>query len=103
MTGTVFSLRLQMQVESMDIASGSPDDEPPRHNVNMPNGNNVVSLESQQEESCLSELSKGGSDTYDGSFAGMDLRKKISKSTAEVKWLNKTVRAKKRFITRLKK
>jgi hypothetical protein len=59
----------------MDVGSGPPDDEQPMPNGNVPNGNDVVSLESQEQESCLSELSDGGSDTDDGSFSGMNLRK----------------------------
>jgi chromosome segregation ATPase len=86
----------------MDIGSRPPDDEPPRPNANVPNDDNVVSLESQEEKSCLSESSDGGSNTDDGSFSGMDLRKKISKSTTEVKRLNKIISVKKNFITRLK-
>jgi hypothetical protein len=75
---------------SMDVASGPPDDEPPKPNANMSNGDDVVSLESQQE-SCLSEsFDEGNSDTDDWSSAGTDFENKFRKSSAEVKRLNKT-------------
>jgi hypothetical protein len=86
-----------------DVENDPPDDELPLPNhANQPNGNNVVSLESQVESSLSESSGKDVSDTYGGSSVGGHIRQKLCKSTAAVKRLNKTVTAKKQFIAQLK-
>jgi chromosome segregation ATPase len=84
------------------ITNASMDDELPRPNDNQPNGDDVVLLESQVESSLSESSGKDGSDTNGGSSVGIYILKKLRKSTAAVKRLNKTVTAKKHVFTRLK-
>ena len=86
----------------MNVASGRPDDDLPVPNGNVPNGNDASSLLSQEESSLAESSDEEDNETEEKYFSCIVLRKKWRKSLADVKRLNKSLVAKRSYITRLK-